>query len=206
MPDPQMYESGYDRNRLDRYWTSPWLTEELLKHSLEYVLSPVWEPACGRGDISGVLGKAGFKVLNSDIDISEFNAPGQVAEEIDFLTGVPLFDARSIITNPPYNTLAPKFVRRALKMMDELDVQYTAMLMRSEFKSGKTRADMFGDCPHYAGELVLTTRPRWDLDDPDRPEDAAPRHNYSWFIWINNWREENDPMQAFSYMPKGFKP
>ena len=27
-----------------------------------------------------------------------------------------------------------------------------------------------------------------DMDDPDRPKDAAPRHNYSWFIWKKNYR------------------
>jgi hypothetical protein len=24
--DPQLYASGYERNRLDRYWTNPWMT------------------------------------------------------------------------------------------------------------------------------------------------------------------------------------
>lgn len=206
MADPQMYESGYDRNRLDRYWTSPWCTEELLKWCMPYILGPVWEPACGRGDITKVIVRAGFNTISSDIDVSEFDVEGLSAYELDFLEGTPMSDAQSIITNPPYNRLAVKFVRRALKLMDELDVHFIAMLLRSEFKSGKTRPDIFGQCEHYMGEVVMTTRPRWDMGDPNRPEEAAPRHNYSWFCWLKNWGEENDPVQLFSYMPRGFKP
>jgi hypothetical protein len=192
MADPQMYDSGYDRKRLDRYWTSPWC--------------PIWEPACGRGDITKVLIKAGFNTISSDIDISEFEVEGIKAYELDFLQDAPMMDAQSLVTNPPYNRMAPKFVKRMLMLMEEGDLQFGAMLLRSEFNSGKTRGELFGDCEHYAAELVLTTRPRWDMDDPDRPEDAHPRHNYSWFIWLKGWREENDPIQLFSYMPKGFKP
>ena len=29
--DPQMFESGYERNRLDRYWTNPWMTQALVR-------------------------------------------------------------------------------------------------------------------------------------------------------------------------------
>jgi hypothetical protein len=82
-----------------------------------------------------------------------------------------------------------------------------AMLLRSEFKSGKSRKAIFGDCEHYMGELVLTTRPRWDYGDPDAPENAAPRHNFSWFLWSYEFRKGGtSPVQMFSYMEKGFKP
>jgi hypothetical protein len=83
-----------------------------------------------------------------------------------------------------------------------------AMLLRSEFKSGKSqrRREKFGACMDYWGELVLTTRPRWDYGDPDAPEDASPRHNFSWFIWKGQARFHSFPRQIFSYMPKGFKP
>ena len=98
--------------------------------------------------------------------------------------------------------------------MENGEIDFMAMLLRSEFKSGHSerRRLKFGECVHYQGELVLTTRPRWDYGDPDAPENAAPRHNFSWFLWSRDYRKTNDervwrsPEQIFSYMPKGFKP
>ena len=120
--------------------------------------------------------------------------------------GVPV---EAIITNPPYNEpwkgIADDFIRHGLSFFDT-EVRFMAMLLRSEFRSGKSRKDMFGECPHYMGELVLTTRPRWDYGDPDAPEKAAPRHNFSWFLWQKNWQLDRDPIQVFSYMQKGFQP
>jgi hypothetical protein len=211
--DPQLYASGYERNRLDRYWTSPWLTEELRKQV--FLPRPIWECAAGRGDMSRALGGL---VYSSDIDTSEFDESIGPFHENSFLDEieVPAMPSgercKSIITNPPYSEpwrgIADDFIRHGLSFFDD-GIEFMAMLMRSEFKSGKTRKDMFGECPHYKGELVLTTRPRWDYDDPDAPETASPRHNFSWFMWQKDWAnnslEGSYPIQLFSYMPKGFK-
>ena len=214
--DPQLYSSGYERKKLDRYWTNPWLTHELLNTTATAdttIQSPIWECAAGRGDMSRALQRDGLLVYSSDISMSEFDksiGPGHERSfldefELPFIDGIP---CAAIVTNPPYNEprgIADKFIRHGLGFFDQ-GVQFMAMLLRSEFNSGKTRADMFGECHHYMGELVLTTRPRWDYGDPDAPEKAAPRHNFSWFMWSHSWGEENDPIQIFSYMPKGFKP
>lgn len=208
--DPQMINSGYNRNRLDRYWTNPWMTNELFKHVRMYIPTAVWEPAAGRGDMSHALAMNSCEVYSSDIDMSEFDYPMVPQREISFFDAyeVPELEdgpCQAIITNPPYN-IADKFIRHGLSFFDQ-GVRFMAMLMRSEFNSGKTRADLFGECPHYMGELVLTTRPRWDYGDPDAPETAAPRHNFSWFMWYYGWQDIYEyPIQLFSYMPKGFKP
>ena len=217
--DPQLYASGYERNRLDRYWTHPWMTNELFKHAGDHVLGPVWECAAGRGDMSRAIKEQNYDVYSSDLDMSEFDESIGPGHERSFLDEFELPEiqtnphgdysepCRSIITNPPYNEprgIADKFIRGGLDFFDQ-GVEFMAMLLRSEFRSGKSRADMFGECHHYMGELVLTTRPRWDYGDPDAPETAAPRHNFSWFMWTKDWCEENDPVQIFSYMPKGFK-
>ncbi len=221
--DPQLYSSGYERNHLDRYWTHPWMTYELLKVASREIKGNIWEPAAGRGDMSRALQEwkgwsaVTVDVHSSDIDMSEFDHTIGPGHERSFLDeqdppGHP-DDIRTIITNPPYSQpwrgIADDFVEHGLKFMIDGKIDFMAMLLRSEFKSGKSprRKGKFGDCRHYMGELVLTTRPRWDYGDPDAPENAAPRHNFSWFLWKKDCRFDNDfPIQMFSYMPKGFKP
>lgn len=212
--DPQLFASGYERNRLDRYWTNPWMTQTLVRElsAVDFIIPDfVWECAAGRGDMSRALVECGFQVHSSDIDMSEFDMEIGPGHECSFLDEFEVpEDVRSIITNPPYNEpwrgISNDFIRHGLGFFDQ-GVEFMAMLLRSEFRSGKSRKDMFGECPHYMGELVLTTRPRWDYGDPDAPEKAAPRHNFSWFLWSKNWRvHTGSPIQIFSYMPKGFKP
>ncbi len=219
--DPQLYSSGYERNRLDRYWTHPWMTDELFKVRAisRGMIGPVWECAAGRGDMSRAIVANGQDVYSTDIDMSEFDTTIGPGHERSFLdeSGLPTVNdipCRSIITNPPYNEpwrgISNDFIRHGLSFFN-VGAVFMAMLMRSEYKSGKTRRDMFGECPHYFGELVLTTRPRWDYGDPDAPETAAPRHNFSWFVWRKNHRlnskneMEFPSHQWYSYMPKGFK-
>ncbi len=216
--DPRFYEnknSARPRNRLDRFWTNPWMTQELVKHVGEHIEGPIWECAAGRGDMSLALKeKLGVEVYSTDLDMSEFDYSIGNGHEKSFLDEdhVPPFGynegyaCKSIITNPPYGRMTDKFIRKGLEFMEPDGIQFMAMLLRAEHKSGKSRADLYGECPHYMGELVLTTRPRWDYGDPDAPENAAPRHNFSWFLWKRNYSRQGDPIQIFSYMPKGFKP
>lgn len=221
--DPQLYSSGFERRALDRYWTHPWMTQELF-HRLKGInaIGPVrvlraWEPAAGRGDMSKVIVDAGHYCYSTDVDMSQFDYGIGPGHEMDFLSELSLpkiggGDVDSFIMNPPYSQphrgIADDFIEKGLGYFDR-GVYFMAVLLRSEFNSGKSprRRLKFGECPHYMGEIVLTTRPRWDYGDPDAPEDAAPRHNFSWFLWFKNWRwDHGHPVQIFSYMPKGFKP
>jgi len=218
--DPQLFNSGYERNRLDRYWTNPWMTKELLKSSaiVSNIGYDVWECAAGRGDMSRAIAEHNFAVYSSDIDMKEFDygiGPGHERSFLDEFE-LPMINERpvtSIITNPPYSEpwrgIADDFIEHVLSFFDQ-GVNFMAMLMRSEFSSGKSkrRRLKFGECEHFMGELVLTTRPRWDYGDPDAPENAAPRHNFSWFLWSKDWASGyyKFPIQIFNYMPKGFKP
>lgn len=217
--DPQLFASGYERNRLDRYWTNPWMTQALVRElsAIRFDFpDTVWECAAGRGDMSRALKECNHKVYSSDIDMSEFDKNIGPGHECSFLDEFQVPDGvKSIVTNPPYNEpwrgISNDFIRHGLGFFDQ-GVEFMAMLLRSEFRCGKTRKDMFGECRHYMGELVLTTRPRWDYGDPDAPENASPRHNFSWFLWSKDYRFHMDgetpipPVQIFSYMPKGFKP
>jgi hypothetical protein len=216
--DPAFFSSGYERNRLDRYWTHPWMTEALINElaGIHYgIPDPVWECAAGRGDMSRALAERGFSVYSSDIDMSEFDKKIGLGHERSFLDEFqPPDGVKSIVTNPPYNEprrgIADEFIRHGLGFFEHR-VEFMAMLLRSEFRCGKSRKDMFGESPHYWGELVLTTRPRWDYGDPEAPEKAAPRHNFSWFLWRKDCRLDGTGLmrwpsiQLFNYLPKGFK-
>jgi hypothetical protein len=198
--DPALYESGFDRIAKDRYWTHPWLVSALLE--LVDIPGPIWEPAAGRGDMVRALQDFGHEVIASDLDLSEFDT-GMCSwfGPVSFLeASCP--QARAIVTNPPYDQpkgIADKFVRHALDLLAIGDIDFVAMLMRAEFCRGKRRIDMFGECPFYHGEIVLTTRPLWDWWFRDQPE-ASPRHNFSWFIWCAN--QAGPPTQMFHYRKK----
>lgn len=191
--DPAMIHSNFERRPGDKYWTEPWVTKALLHVFGDYLTGVggvVWEPACGRGDMSNVLSDYGLDVWSSDVDTSDFDeSSSRWAEQRDFL-GIdslldPPEDVRAIVTNPPYGSRAVRFLRRAL----EHDVEFVAMLLRSEFMSGSGRNDPGGsrralferdDC---ACEVKLSPRPRWDEWREKPKPDDGPRHNYSWLVW-----------------------
>lgn len=195
--DPTLFESRYERNAGDRYWTHPWMTRALLRHvPLVEGLEPTevaWEPAAGRGDMARVLHDAGVRVFASDVDMNEF--PEDLADALEWEVSTRDFlstDRRpsgveAIVTNPPYFkethdrrycSMAEHFVRKAL----ELNPRYVCMLTRAEFGHAKSRRDLFHD-HRFMTEIKLGDRPRWDWWFRDEPE-ASPRHYYSWFVWM----------------------
>ncbi len=171
--------SGYERIEADFYPTPPENVDCLLEHFAPHQTGYIWEPACGRGDISKRLNEFGFETWSSDLHDQGFGTSG-----MDFLlqTGLPHPDIRAIITNPPYaDGLAEKFARHAIKLMQPVRGQ-VAMFLRNEFDCGKGRMDLFG-LPPFHRKIVVTKRPRWIEGST-----GSPRHNYAWFIW--DWRHK----------------
>jgi hypothetical protein len=182
--DPALYASEFERNEGDRYWTGPSEAAAIARRVPDYVKT-VWEPCAGRGDLARVIKDYGFDVFASDIDPSEFDTTIGPVEKTDFLGDtVPGFfiDEKidAIITNPPFGKEAEACVRKALSY-DNID--YVAFFLRSEWKHGSRRFDLFNDPKYnFSKEIVLTWRPRWDWWFRDKPE-ASPRHNFSWLVW-----------------------
>ncbi len=177
-------ESGFERRERDAYWTEAWVTAALC--DTVRIRSPVWEPACGRGDMVEALRGRGLEVLASDV--TDHSCPGGF--RYDFLSGAPValppnLWPRAIVTNPPYEN-AEAFIRRALEFMEPLGGQ-VAMLLRHEFDCASGRSDLFDHLRSpFACKVTLTKRPRWDWWEHDKAQ-ASPRHNFSFFCWDYSW-------------------
>jgi hypothetical protein len=161
--------SGYDRRPNEDYPTPAWVTAAIAGYLRRYALH-LWEPAAGNGALADALVDCGF---------------GVIATTDNFLarTALPHDRIDAIVTNPPYgedrrSALACDFIRHALK----LDVQTVAMLLRVDFDSGKTRVDLFRDCPAFNGKIVLLDRVKW-FEGPSQPSD-----NHAWFVWNRDRR------------------
>jgi len=176
-------ESGYARLDYDAYFTEPWVTRVLLDHVSPR--HPIWEPACGRGDMVKVLAANCGPVIASDIADHGYEG-GWVRH--DFLRDAPLTTPqgalpRSIVTNPPYGDDAARFIRRALALVP--DDGLVAMLLRHEYDCAAKRVDLF-ERPDFSLKIVLNKRPRWDWWRPIKmryPKKERPRHNFAWYVW-----------------------
>src|SRR4051812_23471416 len=87
----------------DYYPTPPEAVASLL--AAEIFDGPIWEPACGSGNISRVLQRYHYPVVSTDLHEYGFGEGG-----VDFLKETRP-RAKHIITNPPYGKgLADRFV------------------------------------------------------------------------------------------------
>jgi hypothetical protein len=167
---PMYGESGYERNAADAYWTPEWCVDVLLKHVswINSKVYPVWEPACGTGNICRALLRNGYSYIATDLHSHGFGAPG-----LDFFSTPLPGKISAIITNPPYE-FSDEFVGRAIDLMIPVGGM-VAMLLRNEWDSASSRTRLLD---RLTLKLVLTKRPRWSTDDK-----ASPRHNFAWFVW-----------------------
>lgn len=175
--------SGYARKEYDAYYTPEWVTKALLDSGYPF-RGPVWEPACGNGQVASVL-KDKFPVVATDVlgDL-DFRA-------CDFAPrGV-----HSIITNPPYTNSAD-FIHHAIELMSPVRGQ-VAMLLRTDYDHAACRTYLFRDCPAFARKLVLMKRIVWFVDETTGKPKASPSYNHAWYIWDH----QHDGPATIGYAP-----
>lgn len=156
-----------NREANDFYPTHPGATLALL--SVENFDGPIWEPACGEGDISRVLKTAGYDVVSSDLIDRNY---GEV--RTDFLME---WTARApnIVTNPPFK-LAIEFIDKSLA----LTTGKVVMFLRLAFLEGVERGGWFPNTP-LARVWVMSRRvPMWRGEIRDEIGSVMAM---AWFVW-----------------------
>ena len=136
--------SGYEREKNDWYVERVQATAKLLQ--VESFHGPVWDPACGGGNILTACRKHGLEAYGSDI------VQRGAADWIeDFLLAqafrAPLPRRRrvgAIITNPPFK-LAMEFTLHALKLAPKV-----AVIQQSKWLEGIDRYDRLFHLGHLA--------------------------------------------------------
>jgi hypothetical protein len=156
----------YPRQADEEYNTPPWVAVPIAMWLAGQAVRSIWEPAPGRGQLGRALVACGFSVIETRSDF------------LDTGTCWPS-DRDALVTNPPYGKrgeLAEQFIRHAVL---GLRAPIAAFLLRVDYDSAKTRRDIFGDCPFFAGKIVLLDRIVWF----EREGAAGPSENHAWFIW-----------------------
>ena len=170
--------SRHERIEYDGYLTidAPWIVPALLD-GVPAIAGRILEPAAGRGHLSLELRRAGLEVVS--FDLRHYANPliddigiGDIRE----LTTLKGFDF--VVTNLPYGDLEELATHLiGLGVRDHCGV---ALLVRAEWIVPRARRRLVHEHPHFAGIVMLTTRPRWI----ERTQDSAsPRHNFAWVVW-----------------------
>jgi hypothetical protein len=156
-----------NREANDFYPTHPGATKALL--SVEPFEGPIWEPACGEGDITRVLEEAGHTVISTDLVDRGFGEARR-----DFLMEWQP-QAPNIITNPPFK-LASEFVEKSLS----LTTSKVAMFLRLAFLEGVERGGIFPSQP-LARVWVMSRRvPMWRGEVRN---EIGSLMAMAWFVW-----------------------
>lgn len=194
MQDVAMGDLGYERKIADYYPTPAWVTEALIPYLGAHVQAdtPVWECACGSGEMAEVL-REHFETVNAS-DLYDYGYRPSFPDT-NFLSWSGKLKMRTaVVTNPPYGRAAESFIRKALDITEEAE-GVVAMLLRNEYDSASTRTSLFRH-QAFARKVILTSRPRWVPDST-----GAPRHNYSWFLWDWAW-DQNAIISYATRSPK----
>jgi hypothetical protein len=158
------------REKDDFYPTPPEGTEALL--AVEKFDGPIWEPACGAGDMARVLEAAGHEVIATDLVDRGYGQP-----RVDFLMEHAAL-APNIVTNPPFK-MAELFARKAVA----LATGKIALLARIQFLEGLTRRPMFETTP-LARVWVFSWRlPISRGEVKPIEERTGSMATYAWFVW-----------------------
>src|SRR6516164_2616758 len=131
-------QSGYPRQPNETYETPSWVVQVVAQYLRKHCLH-IWAPADEESSrLVLALRAEGFTVT---------------ATADDFLVRTCLPHSRidAVTTNPPFGQggrLACQFIAHALEL-----VPIVAMLLRIDFDSGKTRTNLFRDCPAFAHKI-----------------------------------------------------
>ena len=167
----------------DFYATPQECTEALIAAEGDRLPRRVWDPCCGRGDISTVLKRSGRDVVSTDLIDRGYGEGGR-----DFLLQrIPL--ARAIVTNPPFKG-AEAFLRHAA----ELGIEYVAFLHKAHWLNAAERGVMVESvwCP--ARCYLLQWR-------PDFKNQGSPTMDCNWYVFTRASMRERSWTSSLLWRP-----
>ena len=151
-----------------------------------HVVMPIWECACGNGNLVYALRNRGYSVLATDIKDRGCGLSG-----VDFLKADPikLFTRHMrpcvIITNPPYS-FATEFIEHALEILPEYGL-YIA-LMNITYLAGQARYKRVYSKGSLREVYVFSKRVEcWK--NGERPKDKCGSiANYAWYVFQKGYK------------------
>ena len=157
----------------DFYPTPGFAVEELLKREEFY--GSVFEPACGRGDITEVLKLNGLTVYSADLINRGYGDTGK-----DFLKyGGANFG--NIITNPPFK-FGLEFILKAKQVANHK----IAMFLKTVFLESQARYDMFNDKVFPLKTLYQFSK-RISLYKNGIKMKNGGMASYAWYVWDKSY-------------------
>lgn len=174
--------SGYARADDDWYTEEAWAVEAILDR--ERFPGPLYDPACGGGQIPRLALDRGIEAYGSDL---RRRTRSPYVFEADFLEPALWEDAilhhrgdtdiGSIVVNPPFKH-ARRFVERSL----DLARYKVAAILPIAFLEGERRADFFEAHPPAR---VYVARNRVNMPPGGRSDIEAKGGTtvYAWFVW-----------------------
>lgn len=158
---------GVMRPDMDFYPTPRRGTEALLSNvSFD---GSIWEPACGDGRMSVVLGEK-YSVISTDI------FPRAFGTQLDFLSSNELL-APNIVTNPPF-ILAQQFAQHSL----DLGCDKLALLCKLAFLEGIERSEWLETTP-LQSVMVFKRRLKFTRDGQEDKIKGGGMIAFAWFVW-----------------------
>lgn len=156
----------------DYYATNSESTKAIL--AVEEIIYPAWEPACGEGHISKIVGG---NILSTDLVYRGFGEGS-----VDFLTcDLPDREIKTIITNPPFN-LFQEFVDKALKIATNKVIMFGKL----QALEGQKRATFLQSTPL---KTVYVFKKRQQPLRNGKPNDEVTGKKmsstmaFAWFVW-----------------------
>lgn len=156
---------------LDPYPTDPAAVRALLR--VERLMTRIWEPACGRGQIVGELRRQGHIVHASDL--KDYGLRGAVTRDFfDFrraIDGAPM-----IVTNPPYYC-ATEFAEHALKLCPRVALLLPITFLESVKREPVLDRGRLARVHVFVNRLPMMHREGW------KGRRADSSRCYAWFVW-----------------------
>lgn len=141
----------------------------------------VWEPCCGRGDLSERLKQLGHSVYSSDIVDRGYGDETKDFFSFDMAPSV-LGEDFCILTNPPYK-FACEVVKHSLRLLPT--GCYSIMFLKTTFLEGKKRYDeLFSRTPpKYIFQFISRVLCAKNGDFDYMREHGGSAVSYAFHVW-----------------------